>query len=158
MTYSMSDYTNFADFNVMSITGRLAHAELVKYRENTFLSLHLISNLMDGDDTGVTVKFTNSNGLITLFNKGLLQKGRFMTVTGHLKTIRSSYMKNGSLTNLKRPEITLTKAQVLNGGLGPSKKANTQFEYEGDDADLLLNQAEKLENLEKTSEKELAPF
>lgn len=106
----------YAAFNALQIQGRIANVDLVN---NEFIAITVISNLMKDDD-GVTVKFTNSNGLMALHQKGFLPVGRMVTVTGHIKSIAETWTnKNGEIEMLKRPQINLIDAQIPTGGLGP---------------------------------------
>ena len=110
-------------FNALTITGRLSFAELVEGDNGPYLSVTLISELMN-DTEGVSVNFTNQNGLISLFKNGRLNKGRMITVTGHLNKFEETYFnkKTGKRAILQRPRLTLGQAQVLHGGFGPGEK------------------------------------
>lgn len=75
------------------------------------------------DDEGCTVEFTNSDGLMALYQKGFLPKGRRVTCTGHIRTVAETYVsKDGEVVMLKRPKITLVDAQIPTGALGPMPK------------------------------------
>ena len=117
----MSDKT-YAQFNTMTITGRVFNAELVTNNGSEFLAMTLITNLMDDAD-GVIVTF-NTSDLIALYQKGYLPNGRSVTVTGHLAEFSEIYFdkKAGKNVMLKRPKLHLVKAQVLDGGFGHFKK------------------------------------
>lgn len=119
----MSDLRSYAQFNSMTITGRLSHAEVREYNGSEFLSVNLISDLMT-DGQGVTVQFTNSNGMMAMHKDGKLQSGRLITVTGHLASVEETYFdkKSGQRQMLQRPRLTLKQAQVFSGGYGPGKK------------------------------------
>ena len=109
----------YAAFNALTIQGRIANVDLASSNGTEFIAVTVISNLMN-DDEGVTVKFTNSNGLKALFEKGFLPVGRLVTVTGHIKSIAETYTnKDGEVVMLKRPQISLVDAQIPTGGLGP---------------------------------------
>ena len=119
----------YAQFNTVSITGRVYNAEVVNYNGNEFLSVTLITTLQD-DGQEMTVKFTNSNGLKSLFQKGYLPTGRLMTVTGHIVDVSSTYTnKAGEIITLKRPQMKLNNVVVADGALGPipadKRKVNT---------------------------------
>ena len=121
----MSDYRAFAQFNSLTITGRVSHAEVREYNDSEFLSVTLISDLIT-DGKGVAVQFTNSNGMLAMFKEdadNLL--GRQLTVTGHLSEFSETYFnkKTGKREMLQRPRLTLKQAQVFSGGYGPGKKA-----------------------------------
>jgi len=111
-------YTNYAQFNTVSVTGRIFHSEVVETKNGKFLSVSVISTLSkDGQEVEFT--FTNSNGLMVLAGKGGLPNGRIVTVTGHITTCSETYEKNGETLLLKRPKIHMTGVQILDGGLGP---------------------------------------
>ena len=119
----MSDRKSYAMFNTLTITGRLSFAEVVKGNNGDYLAVTLISELMDKTE-GVSVSFTTNNGLMSLFNKGYLQSGRMITVTGHLNKFEETYFnkQTGKRAILQRPRLTLGQAQVLHGGLGAGAK------------------------------------
>ena len=60
---------------------------------------------------------------MALHRKGGLPNGREVTVTGHISGISEVYQKDGQTLLRKRPEIKLTGAQILDGGLGRSPKS-----------------------------------
>jgi hypothetical protein len=119
----MSDRKSYAMFNTLTITGRLSFAEVVKGTNGDYLAVTLISELTDGSE-GIAVSFTTNNGLMSLFNKGYLQSGRMITVTGHLNKFEETYFnkQTGKRAILQRPRLTLGQAQVLHGGLGAGAK------------------------------------
>jgi len=110
-------YTNYAQFNTVSVTGRIFHSEIVN-KNGGFLSVSVISTLSE-DGQEVEFTFTNSNGLMALANKDGLPNGRIVTLTGHITTCSETYEKNGETLLLKRPKIHMTGVQILDGGLGP---------------------------------------
>ena len=119
----------YAQFNTVSVTGRVYNAEIVNYNGSEFLSVTLITTLQD-DGQEITVKFTNSNGLKSLQQKGYLPTGRLMTVTGHIVDVSSTYTnKAGEIITLKRPQMKLNNVVVADGALGPipadKRKVNT---------------------------------
>ena len=68
----MANMTSYSQFNVLTVTGRIFNAEIVK---DEFLSVSVITTLMkDGPELVVT--FTNNNGLMGLYQKGWLPVGR----------------------------------------------------------------------------------
>ena len=128
----MSDFKSYAQFNSLTITGRVSHAELRTYKDSEFLSVTLISDLIT-DGAGVAVQFTNSNGMMAMFKedpKNLL--GRLITVTGHLSEFTETYINKTTTKRemLKRPRLTLKQAQVFSGGYGAKKK--TEVEESGE--------------------------
>ena len=127
----MSDYKTYASFNTLSITGRMSHAEVVKGNNGDYLAVTLISELTDGSE-GISVQFTTSNGLMSLFNSGYLNKGRMITVTGHLNKFEETYFnkQTGKRAILQRPRLSLGQAQVLHGGMGPGEKRKDVVEID----------------------------
>ena len=115
----------YAQFNALTVTGRIFNAEIV-LKDNKFLSVSVISTASkDGADLVYT--FNNSNGLMSLFEKGYFCKGRQVTITGHLHNVSEVYTtQTGEVRMLKRPEIHLTGVNVLDGGLGPMPNAGGQ--------------------------------
>ncbi len=110
-------FKNYADFNTFTVTGRILNAEIPQGRD--FLAVTVITNL-ETEGGQMTVNFTNSNGLKSLFEKGYLPAGRVVTVTGRINGVTEIYEnKQGELMTLKYPRINLIGAQILDGGLGP---------------------------------------
>ena len=116
----------YAQFNALTVTGRIFNAEIVELKDNKFLSVSVISTASkDGADLVYT--FNNSNGLMSLFEKGYFCKGRQVTITGHLHNVSEVYTtQTGEVRMRKRPEIHLTGVNVLDGGLGPMPNAEGQ--------------------------------
>jgi len=127
----MSDRKSYALFNTLTITGRLSFAEVLEGNNGDYLSVTLISELTDGSE-GISVSFTTSNGLMSLFNKGYLNKGRMITVTGHLNKFEETYFnkQTGKRAILQRPRLSLGQAQVLHGGMGPGEKRKDVVEID----------------------------
>ena len=127
----MSDRKSYACFNTLTITGRLSFAEVVKGNNGDYLAVTLISELTDGAE-GISVSFTTSNGLMSLFNKGYLKNGRMITVTGHLNKFEETYFnkQTGKRAILQRPRLSLGQAQVLHGGMGPGEKRKDVVEID----------------------------
>ena len=115
----------YAQFNTLTITGRLSHAEMVENNGNSWGAVTLLTELQD-DGTTVAVTFNTTNGLMSLYKSGWLNNGRRVTVTGHLASFAQVYLdKAGTPQVLKRPRLHLTKAVVFEGGLGPAKKEDS---------------------------------
>ncbi len=127
----MSDRKSYSMFNTLTITGRLSFAEVLEGNNGDYLSVTLISELTDGSE-GISVSFTTSNGLMSLFNKGYLNKGRMITVTGHLNKFEETYFnkQTGKRAILQRPRLSLGQAQVLHGGMGPGEKRKDVVEID----------------------------
>lgn len=116
--------TRYAQFNALTVTGRIFNAEVVPQRDGSqFLAVSVISTATkDGAD--LVYKFNNENGLMSLHQKGFFGKGREVTITGHIKNVSEVYTDNsGQVRMRKRPEISLIGVTVLEGGLGPIPKA-----------------------------------
>jgi len=139
----MSDYNKtYAQFNTLTITGRVSHTELVESKNGEFLAVTLLSDLKD-DGEAVAVTFNTSNGLMSLSKKGFLNNGRMVTVTGHLDSFTELYFdaKLGKTRRLKRAKLHLVQAQVLAGGLGPAKKSDDVIDQ---DADIEIDEAPQI--------------
>jgi hypothetical protein len=112
--------TRYAQFNSLTVTGRIFNAEVVTNQNNgdQFLSVSVISTATkDGADLVYT--FTNNNGLMALYNKGLFCKGREVTITGHISNVSEVYTtKTGEVKLRLRPEVRLIGVSVPEGGLG----------------------------------------
>ena len=123
----MSDSKSYAQFNTLTITGRVYHTEIVNGQYGEFLAVTLMTELQD-DGNSVCVQFNNTNGLLALAKKGWLNKGRRVTVTGHLKSFTELYFNKqlGKTKRLKNARLVLDKAVVFDGGLGPAKKADAE--------------------------------
>ena len=121
----MSNQT-FANFNTVSFQGVVLNVDIVEGQYGEFAAITLISNLADdksGADTGVTIAFNNSNGLLGLAKKGWLPAGRQVTVTGILAGVSETYEKDGELQLRKRPQITLdSKTVQMHTGAMPAEK------------------------------------
>ena len=128
----MSDKT-YAQFNSLTITGRVSHTEVVPGQYGEFLAVTLLTELKD-EASAIAVQFNNSNGLLSLAKKGFLNNGRLMTVTGHLESFTELYFdkKAGKTKRLSRPRLQLKDAVVFAGGLGPAKKQDAEIVDEGD--------------------------
>jgi len=96
----------YADLQSITLLGRIADLTVIRTeddRECLVVTLyHRISN-----DAVVSVKFLNSNGLLTAFGNNNLVVGQELTITGKLQAIRSFYMKDDVLTPLSKPEFQM---------------------------------------------------
>ena len=126
--YHSMNLTNatYANFNTVSFQGVVLNVDIVDGQYGEFAAITLISNLADdksGADTGVTITFNNSNGLLSLHKKGWLPVGRQVTVTGILSGVSETYEKDGELQLRKRPQISLKSETVqLHTGAMPKDK------------------------------------
>ena len=110
--------TQYASFNALTVTGRIASSEIVSRPNGDFLSVTIYSTCSKDGET-LAYSFTNSNGLMALAKAGGLPVGREVTINGHINGIRASYnAKDGSVRLLQRPEVKLTSVQIMDGGLG----------------------------------------
>ena len=120
----MSETKSYANFNTLTVTGRISHTEVVTKDGNSWLAISLLTNFED-DAEAIQVTFnTVSKSLMGLQKKGYLHNGRYLTVSGHLTQISELYFnkETGKRAVRKRPTMHLKQAQVLDGGLGPVKK------------------------------------
>ena len=121
----MSDYTNYANFNVVTVTGRIVRSGIANGKYGEFLSVQMATTLTtDGQTAKVT--FTDTGSLKKLFEAGHLGQGRQITLTGHLAEIKSTYEENGETVLATWPELHLTNVQILDGGLGAKPKSGTE--------------------------------
>ena len=117
-----NSYKTYAQFNSFTVNGRILASEVVSRPNAEFLSVTLITAPAD-DSEGMTVTFTNSNGLMALAKKGGLPVGRMVTVTGHIASVHETYTnKDGEVVMLKRPRIHLVDAAIPTGGLGATPR------------------------------------
>ena len=116
-------YTNWANHNVFTFTGRVMDAHLIDGQYGESLSVTMITTL-ETDGAEMNVQFTNKNGLMTMFKNGNLVTGMVLTATGHISKVEQVYVDkaDGATKLLKRPRLTLKAATVFDGGLGPKPK------------------------------------
>ena len=116
----------YSNFNTVSFQGVVLNVDIVEGQYGEFAAITLISNLADdksGADTGVTIAFNNSNGLLALAKSGWLPNGRQVTVTGTLAGVSETYEKAGELHVRKRPQISLKSETVqMHTGAMPKEK------------------------------------
>lgn len=120
----MSETKSYAQFCVTSVTGRIYHAEIVEKGTTKFLSVSVI-HTPENDGNPVLFTFTNSNGLMSLHEKGYFGKGREVTITGKIVSVAETYEKDGECRFLATPKIHMKEVTVLNGGLGRMPKDAT---------------------------------
>ena len=118
--------TRYASFNALTVTGRIFNAEIVNGKNGEFLAVSVISTATkDGED--IVYTFNNSNGLLSLHQKGQFNKGREVTITGHIASVSQVYTdkKTGEVRLRQRPEVALQSVSVLEGGLGRMPQDDT---------------------------------
>ena len=107
-----NDRKSYRQFNTVSFEGRVFNAEIPQGHD--FVSVTVISAMED--DRTVTVDFTNSNGIKSLFEKGALPNGRNVIVTGHISSVSETYTtKEGKVKMRTRPNIHLNGASLQLG-------------------------------------------
>ena len=128
-----NDYKVYANFNQLVVDCRISNSEIVETKKGErFLSVTAITNCLNGDE-GMSITFTNANGLMSLFEKGFLPKGRQLTLTGHIAYVRETYVdaKSGETRLLKRPQVNLVDVAIPTGGLGPMPKSEAKPARQG---------------------------
>lgn len=114
----MQTQTRYAQFNALTVTGRIFNAEVVPNNGQPFLSVSIISTASrDGADLVYT--FNNSSGLMSLHERGWFNQGRQVTITGHIHNVSEVYTATtGEVRLRQRPQIHMTGVTILDGGLG----------------------------------------
>jgi hypothetical protein len=116
---------NYPDLQTLTLVGRIANLTVITTeddRECLVVTLyHRITT-----DTTITVKFLNSNGLLTAHTNNNLVIGQELTVVGKLTGIRSFYMKDDVLTPLKQPEFQLEVPSTTRLAPRPQPKAEPE--------------------------------
>ena len=142
----MTESKSYASFNALTIQGRVSHAEMVDGKYGKFLAVTLLSELQN-DAPAVAVQFNQTSGLLfAIFNKDSeALQGRMVTITGHLESFTELYFdkKAGKTKRLQRPRLQLSKAVVLDGGLGPSKRKDEPV-----NSDIEIDEAPELASTE----------
>jgi len=98
---------NYPDLQTLTLVGRIASLTVIKTKEDGRDCLAVTLYHRIATDSIITVKFLNSNGLLTAYTNNNLVIGQELTVTGKLTGIRSFYMKEDALTPLKQPEFQI---------------------------------------------------
>ena len=97
---------NYADLQTFTAVGRIANLTVIKTEdERDCLVVTLYHRI--SQDAVVTIKFLNSNGLLTAYINDNLVVGQELTVSGKIQGLRSFYMKDEELVPLKQPEFQL---------------------------------------------------
>jgi len=96
----------YADLQTFTAVGRIANLTVIQTEdERDCLVVTLYHRI--SQDAVVTIKFLNSNGLLTAYTNNNLVVGQELTVSGKVQGIRSFYMKDEELMPLKQPEFQL---------------------------------------------------
>lgn len=98
-----------------AIVGNIAYMEIVCHEGNEFLAVTMY--VKDANGT-CRIKFNNSNGLLTAVNNGTLVVGQQLILSQfdvRINSIRTHYLKDGLMYQLKYPEITLTRVRATIG-------------------------------------------
>ena len=116
-----SNATRWPDMNHCLFQGRLLFAEKVNNNQGSFIAVTVVTTTKKGDE-GTSIIF-NSSDLVEKFDAGWLVPGRRLTVVGKLAEVRTSYLKQGEVISLKRPEVKLYDGAIAEYGALP--KSNT---------------------------------
>ena len=96
----------YPDLQTFTAVGRIANLIVIKTEdERDCLVVTLYHRI--SKDAVVTIKFFNSNGLLTAYTNDNLVVGQELTVSGKIQSIRAFYMKDEELLPLKQPEVQL---------------------------------------------------
>jgi hypothetical protein len=131
--FTQFQMTNYAQFNTLTVTGRIADAKIATGANGDFLACTVLSTATN-DGMTIAYNFTNSAGLLALFQGGHFCKGREVTITGHIASIESVYKaKDGSWRVLQQPRVKLNDVALMTGGLGrkPAAEAKPADNFAG---------------------------
>jgi len=112
-----------------TIIGRVVYMEPAVHEGREFLAIKLAVSDVSGNE--IRVKFNNANGLFTAYKNGTLVIGHQLILTQfdvRLNSIRTHYLKDEMLHQLKYPEIALTKVRAVMGS-APRQKAEVPHAY-----------------------------
>lgn len=106
-----------------TIVGNIAFMEKATYDGREFLAIKMyVKDMYDGT---CSIKFNNSNGLLTAYTNGTLKVGQQLILTQYdvrINSIRTHYVKDDELVALKYPEVALTGVRAVIGA-SPLPKA-----------------------------------
>ena len=112
----------YADLQTVTLLGRIADLTVIQTEdERNCLVVTLYHRISQA--AVVTVKFLNSNGLLTAYINDNLVVGQELTVSGKIQAIRSFYMKEEELVPLKQPEWQM---KVLDYAFGSKPQPKTE--------------------------------
>jgi len=114
----------YSDLHSVTFFGRIANLTVIKTEdERDCLVVTLYHRI--SQNAVITIKFLNSNGLLTAYTNNNLVVGQELTVSGKITGIRSFYIKDEELTPLKQPEFQM---KVIDYAFGskPQPKAEAK--------------------------------
>jgi phage tail tape-measure protein len=117
--------TAYANFNTLTIQGRIYNVDVVNYNDEQWLAVTVISTLTK-DGEGTTFTF-NTSTMMDLYDAGRLPVGRQVTIVGRIKSITETWFdkKSGQRKLLKRPNVHMEGVSIPTGGLGALPKNAT---------------------------------
>jgi len=99
-----------------TIIGNITYMEKAVHEGREFLAITMAVN--DMYDSACRVRFNNSNGLLTAYNNGTLVVGHQLILSQYdvrISSIRTHYLKDGLMHQLKYPELALTRVRAIIG-------------------------------------------
>jgi len=98
------------------IIGNITYMEKAVHEGREFLAItRAVNDMYDG---ACRVRFNNSNGLLTAYNNGTLVVGHQLILGQYhvrISSIRTHYLKDGLMHQLKYPELALTRVSAIIG-------------------------------------------
>jgi hypothetical protein len=99
-----------------TIIGNITYMEKVLHEGREFLAITMpVNDMYNG---ACRVRFNNSNGLLTAYNNGTLIVGHQLILSQYdvrISSIRTHYLKDGLMHQLKYPELALTRVRAIIG-------------------------------------------
>jgi hypothetical protein len=114
----------YADLQTITLLGRIADLTVITTEDERQCLVVTMYHRISQDAT-VTIKFLNSNGLLTAYTNDNLVIGQELTVSGKIQAVRSFYMKDEELVPLKQPEFQLRVTDYAFGSK-PQPKAEVK--------------------------------
>jgi len=99
-----------------TIIGNITYMEKAVHEGREFLAVTMAVN--DMYEGACRIKFNNSNGLLTAFNNGTLVVGHQLILSQYdvrINSIRTHYLNDGLMHQLKYPELALTRVRATIG-------------------------------------------
>jgi hypothetical protein len=96
----------YADLQTTTLVGRIADLTVIRTEDDRECLVVTVYHRISSDAV-VTIKFLNSNGLLTAYGNENLIVGQELTISGKIQGIRSFYMKDDELVPLKQPELQM---------------------------------------------------